>query len=40
MKYLESQQKAQEFVSNLTMKAWESPAFKEQLVNNPIVVKQ
>lgn len=36
MQYLETQQKAQQFLSGLTMKAWESPAFKEQLINNPV----
>jgi hypothetical protein len=36
MTYLEQQQKGKELLANLTQKAWESSAFKEQLINNPV----
>lgn len=36
MKYLEQQNKAQQLLTTLAQKAWESTTFKEQLINNPI----
>ena len=36
MTYLEQQEKGAELLRTLTMKAWESASFKEQLINNPV----
>jgi class IIb bacteriocin, lactobin A/cerein 7B family len=36
MTYLEQQQKGQQLLAILTQKSWESPTFKEQLINNPV----
>lgn len=36
MTYLEQQEKGVELLRTLTMKAWESATFKEQLIKNPV----